>query len=198
MLIQAKAAAAASALLVAGVAVSAAPAAGAGRTPVDPATLTPAPPPGASCYETGEQVRCETVFEIHAVNEPAFELPCGLFYETIDDVRRGTRWYTDGLLTKRLVFQQAAGFWSLSPDGSGPHVQVTSHASWSNVDFDPLAPEEEWPTTFHGMQFQLKDASGHIIFQISGRETPAGQTGNGEWAEFDSPEVQQRLCAALT
>lgn len=170
----------------------------AGGTPVDPDTLTPPPPPGAACYEAGQQVICDTTFEVHLLNEPAFELPCGLLYETIDDVRRGIRWYSDSLLTKRLVFQQAAGFWTLSPDGSGPRVLISSHANWRNVGFDPTTPEEEWPTTFHGMQFQIKDEAGTVIFQISGRESPDGFTGRGDFAEFESPELQERLCDALT
>lgn len=173
-------------------------AAGSAGTPVDPDTLTPPPPPGATCNASGKQVICETSFEVHLQNEPAFDLPCGLLYETIDDVRRGTRWYIDGLLTKRLVFQQASGSWSLSPDGSGPRLLISSHANWRNVDFDATAPEEEWPTTFHGVGLQVKDETGHIIFQFAGLETPDRHSGVGDWDELFGPEVQALMCEALT
>jgi hypothetical protein len=85
------------------------PVANAGTT-VDPETLIPPPPPGSQCTATGAFIICATSFEVHTVNEPIldFDLPCGTIYETIDDVRRGIRWYDvdDLTIVKRLVFQQ--------------------------------------------------------------------------------------------
>jgi hypothetical protein len=181
------------ALLTAG-----APALGSAGQAVDPADVTPPPPPGATCKQAGRQVICQTSVEFHYQNQPAFELPCGLLYESIDDVRRGTRWYQDGLLTKRLVFQQARGSWSLAPNGAGPRLLIESHANWRNVDFDATAPEEEWPTTFHGLALQVKDEAGGIVFKFAGLETPERHSGIGSWEEFESPDVQARMCAALT
>ena len=85
--------------------------AAAAKAPVDPDTLVP-PPPNATCQATGRFIVCDTSFAIHLVNEPIdFGLPCGIVYETVDDVRRGERWYDADTLTivKRLVFQDMAG-----------------------------------------------------------------------------------------
>lgn len=166
---------------------------------VDPSTLTPAPPPGSVCRDAGQQVICETSFEIHTVNEPAFELSCGLFYETIDDVRRGIRWYTDGMLTRRFVFQQAVGSWSLSPSGDGRRVEVSAHASWRNDDIDPFAPEEEWPQTLVGMGLRIMADDGGVVYQETGRWSADGEhNGNQRFGPLDSPEAQASICSALT
>jgi len=192
---------AALALVGAAAPASAAPAATASAAAVivDPSTLTPEPPPGAICRAAGAQVICETSFEVHLVNEPAFELPCGLFYETVDDVRRGIRWYTDGLLTQRFVFQQAVGQWSLSPTGDGRVAEVTAHVSWRNTDVDPFAPEEEWPQTTVGMGLKIQADDGGIVYQEAGRWNPEGEyNGHLRFGAFDSPEAQASICSALT
>jgi hypothetical protein len=166
---------------------------------VDPSTLTPEPPPGAVCRQAGPQVICETSFEVHLVNEPAFELPCGVFYETVDDVRRGIRWYTDGLLTQRFVFQQAVGQWSLSPTGEGRVADVTAHVTWRNVDVDPFAPEDTWPQTTIGMGLKVQADDGGIVFQESGIGYPnGGFHGNQRFGQFGSPEALASICTALT
>jgi hypothetical protein len=166
---------------------------------IDPSSLTPAPPPGAVCRDAGQQVICETSFEVHLVNEPAFELPCGLLYETIDDVRRGIRWYTDGLLTRRYVFQQAVGAWSLSPTGDGRHAELSAHVSWRNEDIDPFAPEEEWPQTLVGMGVRIMADDGGVVYQETGHWSPDGEhNGNQRFGSPDSPEAQASVCSALT
>ena len=166
---------------------------------VDPSTLMPEPPPGSICRATGAGVVCATSFDATVENEPAFALSCGLLYETADDVRRGTRWYVDGRLTRRFVFQNASGSWSLSPTGAGPSVTWVAHANWQNVDIDAAASEDTWPTVSHGMIFQLTGPDGQLIFQYSGLERPDGtHSGIGNWAEFESPEVDAAICDALT
>ena len=176
--------------------VTAAPAMGQGS--VDPSTLFPAPPPGATCRTTGQAVRCDTVFDGSVVAEPAFELPCGQVYETSTDVRRGIRWYVDGRLNRRLVFQNAQGSWSLSSTGAAPTVSWVAHASWQNVDIDADAPEETWPTTTHGLFIRVTDGAGRPLFQYAGLELPDGtHHGLGDWAVFESPDVQADLCDAL-
>jgi hypothetical protein len=189
---------AALAVLLATAGAGAGQASGASGSPVDPDTLTPPPPPGATCQQAGRQVICQTSVEFHYQNQPAFELPCGLLYESIDDVRRGARWYVDGLMTKRLVFQDMAGSWSLSPDGAGPQLFIMAHANWRNVGIDFTAPEVEWFTTFHGVGLQVKDEGGHILFQFSGYESPEGHNGRGDFADLEGPEGQAAMCDALT
>jgi len=68
--------------------------------------------------------------------------PCGLVYETADEVRRGIRWYVDGLLTRRFVFADDSGSWSLSPTGAGPAASWVGKGNWQNVDVDAEATEE--------------------------------------------------------
>jgi hypothetical protein len=166
---------------------------------VDPTTLVPEPPPGATCRANGASVICHTTFNASIQNEPAFPLSCGLLYETAEDVRRGIRWYVDGRLTRRFVFQTAAGSWSLSPTGDGPSVSWVAHANWQNVNIDADAPEETWPTTLHGVALRVTGPDGQVIFQFSGLERPDGShSGLGDWAQFESQEVQSAICDALT
>lgn len=155
--------------------------------------------PGATCRANGASVICHTTFNASLQNEPAFPLPCGLVYETADDVRRGIRWYVDGRLTTRFVFQNASGSWSLSPTGAGPSVSWVAHANWQNVNIDADAPEETWPTTLHGVAFRLTGPDGQVIFQFSGIEWPDGShSGLGDWVQRESPEIQSAICDALT
>ena len=166
---------------------------------VDPSTLMPEPPPGSTCQATAGGVVCATTFDATVENEPAFALSCGVLYETATDVRRGTRWYVDGRLTRRFVFQNASGSWSLSPTGAGPSVSWVAHANWQNVDIDADAPDDAWPTVYHGMIFRLTGPDGRPIFQFSGREQPDGtHSGIGDWADFESPEFDAAICDALT
>jgi len=166
---------------------------------VDPTSLVPEPPPGATCRANGASVICHTTFNSSVQNEPAFPLPCGLVYETADDVRRGIRWYVDGRLTRRFVFQDASGSWSLSPTGEGPSVTWVAHANWQNVNIDADASEETWPTTLHGVAQRVTGPDGQVIFQFSGLERPDGSHGGlGDWAQLESPEVQSAICNALT
>ena len=167
------------------------------RVAVDPATLTPVPP-GAECWSTGgTSVVCHTSFDATHDFEEAFPLPCGTLYEAATDVRRGIRWYADGLLVRRAVFQQASGAWSLSPTGAGPLVTWVAQDSWVNDHLDPLAPEDDWPFTTRGMALRVTGADGQI-FQLAGLQRPDGShSGVGDWAVFDSPGTQAALCAAL-
>ena len=178
-------------LAASGVSAAAAPS-------VDVNTLVPAPPPGATCHAAGARVICRTNFDNSVTNGEAFVLPCGQVYETADDVRRGLRWYEDGRLVRRFVFQNASGSWSLSSEGTGPTVTWTAHANWQNVDVDAQADEETWPTTYHGMQFRINGRDGRPILQYTGIERPDGShSGAGEPFDPESPAVQAALCAAL-
>jgi hypothetical protein len=180
-----------------GLAVGAVPASAGGL--VDPSTLVPEPPPGAICRANGAGVICETTFNGSVLNEPAFPLPCGLIYETSDDVRRGIRWYIDGRLTQRFVFQNAAGSWSLSPTGDGPRVTLVAHDDWQNRNIDASTPEETWSTTSHGMILRITGPDGGPIFQYTGLERPDGtHSGLGSWVDLDSPQIQSIICTALT
>ena len=105
------------AMLATGVLLVAAPGAFAGTPTVDPSTLQPEPPPGASCRLDGRFVICQTEFHEPLDAEPVLELPCGTLYETSRDDREGIRWYEDGLIVARFVSRRMSGYWTLSPTG---------------------------------------------------------------------------------
>jgi hypothetical protein len=72
------------------------------------------------------------------------------------------------------------------------------HQSWVNDNLDPFAPEDEWTFTFRGMAFRVTGANGQL-FHLAGLQRPDGShSGVGDWVEFDSPDTQAAICAALT
>ncbi len=146
-------ASAAIALLLAAI-PAAIPAAIAG-TPVDPATLTPPPPPGATCQAVGgSTVICHTAISFPTEGEALFDIRCGTVYQTATDDRVGTRWYTDGLLAKRFFRGALDGTWSLTPDASGPVIEITGNwtatASWTVPGDDDTLVQTEHGLEFHG------------------------------------------------
>ena len=111
------------------VALGAAPAVSA-RTLVDPTTLTPPLRPDRICYEDGPWVKCDTSGVATHDYEPAGELSCGTVYLTSTETTHATRWYANLLLVERNADYKMRGFWSLSPDGSGPTVEIAADFSW--------------------------------------------------------------------
>jgi len=176
---------------------------------VDPDTLTPPPPPGAECKETGQYVICQTFFdEDPVVNEPEFMVSCGSgdrwVYLTETVHREGIRWYSDGLLVKRFGTEHEEGTLSLSPTGEEPTVRVFDHVSWVDYlstpgDFDSAI------TNRHGNGFRILLPGGGDLLHIAGLETPdemlhgvARDLIVDEDTNFVSdPEVNAALCAAL-
>src|SRR5215207_11468731 len=109
--------------LLAGTLTVITPAASADPPTIDPSTLQPPPPPDARCDPTGLYVICHTEIDFSVEAEPVTDLglPCGTVYFTATDVRRGLRFYENGLLVRRHVTAPAgvSGFISLSPTGEG-------------------------------------------------------------------------------
>jgi hypothetical protein len=184
-------------VVLAGVLAAMATDAFAGTPTVDPSTLQPPPPPGASCRLDGRFVICQT--ELHEVldAEPILELPCGTLYETARDDREGIRWYEDGLIVRRFVSRHFSGYWTLSETGEGPFVTVTGHSNfWT-----------EWPVpgdesveldTLHGLDLLAKAPDGRIVAQVTGVFFP-DETHHGIFRiPDDDPSVQAALCDALT
>ena len=165
---------------------------------VDPSTLQPAPPPGAVCRADGRWTICQTTFDASTVNEPILDLdlPCGTIYETVDDVRDGIRWYSDGKLVKRFVSQNAEGTWSLSPTGAGPTVKLSLQANWRD-EYAVPGDESTASTTYHGSEFKLQAPGAGVIAHIAGLDLPDG-THRGVFKFIDDPQVAVRLCDALT
>jgi hypothetical protein len=163
-------------------------------TPVDPATLTPEPPPGAICSASGPTlVLCHTIFVEDLVNEPVFSLPCGQVYETSHDPRVGLRRYEDGLLVRRHVFSDLEGVWSLSPSGDGPIVRIEGHLNWIDTYLVP-GDESSASTTFQGLGLRAFVPGG--VVQIAGLERP-DEDPAGVFRFPEDPAAAEALCAAL-
>ena len=185
------------------VALSAFPASAAPNT-VDPDTLTPPPPPGAECKQTGNFILCQTYFdEPSLVNEPVFELSCGTVYETSAVHREGIRWYSaEGLLLRRFVTEDVQGTWSLSPTGGEPSVRFFAHDNWTDVFAIP-GDGQSVSTTFHGDRFTAIAPGSGVLWHIAGQDLPDG-THHGAGGAFFideegnvDPEADAALCEAL-
>lgn len=187
-------------LAIVAAAITAGAALAAPRT-IDPNTLTPPPPPGAECKDTGNYIICQTFFdEPSLVNEPVFELSCGTVYETSNVHREGIRWYSpEGLLLKRFVREDAQGTLSLSATGEGPTVRFFAHDNWTDIYTTP-GDEESASTTYHGVGFRIiAPGSGGLIY--AGTDLPDG-THHGVrrdlfTGEDVAPEADAVLCEAL-
>jgi hypothetical protein len=162
---------------------------------VDPATLDPPPPPGATCTLGGQWTICDTTFDASHPTEAAFDLPCGVVYETLTDLRRGIRWYADGKLVKRFVSQDGAGTWSLSATGSGPTAMVALQANWRD-EYAVPGDESSASTTVHGNDVVVRAPASGAIAHIAGIDPPDG-THHGVVRFIDNPEVADELCGAL-
>ena len=185
------------AVVLAGVLAALATDALAGRPTVDPSTLQPPPPPGASCRLDGRFVICQTELHETLDAEPILELPCGTLYETARDDREGIRWYEDGLAVRRFVSRHFSGYWTLSPTGEGPFVTLSGH---SNFWTEWLVPGDEATEqdTFHGLEVLAKAPDGGIVAQITGVFLP-DETHHGIFQiPDDDASVQAALCDALT
>ena len=167
---------------------------------VDPASLTPAPPPPteAECKADGRWIICHTTLVIETVNEPGFDVGCGTIYESAHDVRLGIRWYdaADSVIVKRHVTQDFQGTWSLSPDGSGPTATVTAHANWDDSQYADPNDLDSGVRFTHGNDVSVQAPGGGTIAHIAGRDTPETHTGVIRF--IDDPAVAARVCTALT
>jgi hypothetical protein len=107
------------------------PGAASARTSVDPTSLTPPLKPSRVCWQLGPYVQCDTsdvnVFDSGEVGD----LTCGTLYEFGTRTSHSTRWYQDGLIVRRQIQQSERGYFSLSPDGSGPTVDWLRDFSWN-------------------------------------------------------------------
>ena len=174
-----------------------APAAGASTPTVDPSTLQPAPPSGASCRLDGRFVICHTELHQAFEGEPVFDLPCGTVYETSRDDREGIRWYSNGLLVRRRVTAVLSGFWTLSATGAAPRVAISAHWNWWAIPAVPGGDIDTETITTHGNEFLAKAPSGGVIAQIAGLDLPDG-THRGVLRVPDDPVIVAAFCDALT
>jgi hypothetical protein len=133
--------------------LAAVPAANAGAH-VDPDTLTPPPPPGATCQAVGPTaVICHTAISFPASGDPLFDVACGTIYQWGTDDRYGIRWYENGLMTRRFYRGVLDGTWSLAPDGSGLSIAITGNwtnwSIWSVPGDDDTLVQTDYGLEFH-------------------------------------------------
>jgi len=185
------------ALLAAGVFATAVPAAFAGTSTVDPSTLLPEPPPGASCRLDGRFVICQTEFHEPFDAAPVLELPCGTLYQTSRDDREGIRWYEDGRLVRRFVSRQMAGYWTLSPTGDGPRVTISGHSNWWTTYAVP-GDEDSGAGPQHGLDLLAKAPDGRIVAQVTGLGLPDEESTRGVFLIPEDPAVAAALCDVLS
>lgn len=165
-----------------------APPAGA-RVAVDPGTLSPVPPAGASCWRTSPgHVLCNTFVFIESDGEPVVDLSCGTVYVSGPDHRLGTRWYEGGTLVRRLVRQDSEQTLSLTPDMSGPTLRVQQHDSWWGVSDDALV--------FHGNGLLVTGPGFGVVAHMAGLDELDG-THHGTFSWLEDADVAPRVCAAL-
>ena len=169
----------------------------AGTPTVDPSTLQPVPPPGASCRHDGPFVICHTQLDSAIENEPVFDLGCGTVYETSNDNRDGIRWYSNGLLVRRRVTAVLDGFWTLSPSGAGPRVTINAQWNWWAIPAVPGGGQDTEAITAHGNSFTAKAAGAGVIAHIAGIDLPDG-THHGVARFLDDPAVAAAVCDALS
>src|SRR5215203_6834864 len=148
------------------VALAALPASAAPQS-VDPDTLTPPPPPGAECKDTGNYIICHTFGDESWANQPDFMLSCGRAYTTGSAHREGIRWYSDGLLVRRFVKETGAGTISLSPTGEGPTVSFVGHFNYVDYlatpgDFDSATEIER------GMDTRIWRPGSGVMVHLAG------------------------------
>jgi hypothetical protein len=174
---------------------------------VHPDTLTPPPPPGAQCKDTGTYVICQTFVDESWANQPDFELSCGTVYSTGSEHAEGIRWYSDGLLVRRFVKATDSGTLSLSPTGEGPTVRFVSHRNWVDHlavpgDFDSATEIE------HGLDTRMWRPGSGVMLRLAGIFVfaPDGSYthhGSGEFALDEDQNLivpakaDAKLCEAL-
>ena len=175
------------------VALGAAPAASA-HTRIDPTTLTPPLKAFRVCFQDGQWIRCDTSTDTVTENEPAGELSCGTIYLTMFETGNAERWYNlDRLLVERNATYNMRGSWSLSPDGTGPTVDIAANFSW-HEHFPIPGDLDSDVEVSHGNYVRVIGLGS--IGMASGQFRPDGSFRgfDGE----DAPEKDAAVCRLLT
>lgn len=141
---------------------------------VDPGTLTPPPPPGATCQRTAPSaVMCHTAVTFVTDGEPLFDIECGTVYETSTEDLTATRWYSDGLLVSRFIRGATAGTWGLTPDASGRVIPFTGR--WTQHDaFTVPGDPDTVVEDATGLAFHARDPRLGADLILAGRIEPDG------------------------
>jgi hypothetical protein len=176
-----------------------APAAIAG-SPVDPTTLNPIPPDVYTCQADGPNTICRASFE-ETIEGGEIDLLCGyaniLEWTTLSvDV---VRYYdANRNLIRRTGRANLSGFFSLSPSGGEPTIDVIAHSNWIEV-FAVPGDLDSGLETEHGL-FNHTGGSSAPGFganlHASGLILPDGSF-SGLNHDFGTPGADEAICAAL-
>ena len=176
-----------------------APAAMAG-TPVDPSSLNPVPPDFYSCQADGVNTICRGSFEDAIVGGDNGPI-CGdqHFYEFTAISVDAVRFYDANKdLVRRIGHESLSGFFSLSPTGESPTIDVVGH--W-NIVIEYTVPGDlaSGLETTRGLINQTGSSSAHgfgAALHASGRVLPDG-TFHGLNHDFFTDGANEAFCAAL-
>ena len=185
------------------------PAMVAAREAVDPATLTPPPPPefNPTCERVGNQIICEVVFTDPAIVDEPSGVVCGgtelLFSQTRSVV--GKRFYdADGLLLRRHFHDDVNGTWT------NPVTGATASFSGGSMTLHDLAIPGNSGSGISrisgSVRISLPDGgtilhtdAGHLILD-EGTGTVLSQSGQHPFEDFfgsgDTTALDE-LCNAL-
>jgi hypothetical protein len=178
--------------------IALAPAAMAGTT-VDPTTLNPVPPDFYSCQADGANTICRGTIEgsVEADNGPI----CGdlHFFEWTTSTQAAVRYYdANDNLVRRTGRESLSGFFSLSPIGDPPTIDVVGHWNWV-IEFTVPGDVDSGLETMHGLINHTGGSSAPgfgVGLHASGRVLPDG-TFYGLNHDFGTPGANEAFCAAL-
>jgi len=183
---------------------------------VDPGSLTPNPVEFSSpstaweCRRAGDGVRCTGHFT-EALDGQENGIDCGGRPIIIVDgefTRDQVRTFDADLLEiQREGHISFLESWSLSPDGSGPRVEVTSHHLQS-IEFEIPGDLDTRRPTETGLNLMVKASDGRVLAKEAGRSTTTGPLepeiepnafkGRWDFVTLGEDVLIPRFCAALT
>ena len=175
-----------------------APAALAGG-PVDPTTLNPVPPDFYSCQADGLNTICRGSFEDTVVGDNGPICGDQHFYEWTTSTTDVVRYYdAKHDLVRRTGRSSLSGFFSLSPIGAPPTINVIAHSNWVD-EFTVPGDLSSGIETEHGLINHTGGSSAPGFgadLHASGRILPDG-TFDGLNHDFFTPGANEAFCAAL-
>ena len=167
---------------------------------VDPTTLNPVPPEAYTCQADGPNTICRASFEDTIEGGDIGRL-CGdqSIREWTTSIANVTRYYdADRNLIRRAGRASLSGFFSLSPSGAEPTIEVISHSNWVD-EFTVPGDLDSVVGTEHGLVNHTGGssapgfgadlhASGHIL---------SDGTFVGLNHDLGTPGADEAICAVL-
>jgi hypothetical protein len=169
-------------------------------SPVDPATLNPVPPDIYTCQADGPNTICRASFQ-ETIEGGEIGLLCSdqpireWTTNSVDVVR-----YYDANrnLIRRTGRGSLSGFFSLSPSGAEPIIDVIGHWTWVD-EFAVPGDLDSGLETVHGLINHTGGSSAPgfgVQLHASGQVLPDG-TFYGLDHDFGTPGADEAICAAL-